>query len=326
MSLHVFRGEQAERSKRTNGPISWASSLCACIGLLSLTCIWNAVFVADPVIAGDQRTSTLTYEDPDHDGLPTSLEFVLGTDPLSFDTDGDGFDDGLEVTVSSDALNHDDIIDGDSAVQVHFFPLIDNHLGILVTAYGHEGIRAFERFRILSGRGGNYTNHTRTFHDGGQRLESENRLIESLAVSIPLADVGQRLNVIAEFLEYGELRSVTRAFGHFNGDIFIQNFTEDADGFLWGKYNVLGRRPYLLVPGIGSNWGIMPVEGGDGSGGGRGGTEYLADHVFTEKVMRYRSRGVIIDTVIENRCAEEPDEQCPLALNTVGEIRIGPSR
>ncbi|MBU0645969.1 thrombospondin type 3 repeat-containing protein [Patescibacteria group bacterium] len=37
------------------------------------------------------------YDDPDFDGLESSLEAGLGTDPRNPDTDGDGFSDGQEV-------------------------------------------------------------------------------------------------------------------------------------------------------------------------------------------------------------------------------------
>jgi hypothetical protein len=42
--------------------------------------------------------------DPDYDGLPTSVEIRIGTDPYKADTDGDGYTDGLEVSHGYPAL------------------------------------------------------------------------------------------------------------------------------------------------------------------------------------------------------------------------------
>ncbi len=43
--------------------------------------------------------------DTDHDGLPDSVELVLGTDPTNPDTDGDGIPDGAEVDQGSNPLD-----------------------------------------------------------------------------------------------------------------------------------------------------------------------------------------------------------------------------
>jgi hypothetical protein len=43
--------------------------------------------------------------DSDGDGLPDSLEFLIGSNPFATDTDGDGYDDGWELTYGSDPWN-----------------------------------------------------------------------------------------------------------------------------------------------------------------------------------------------------------------------------
>src|SRR5271157_3714481 len=40
---------------------------------------------------------TNAYQDPDHDGVSTSMEIVIGTNPFKNDTDGDGVSDGNEI-------------------------------------------------------------------------------------------------------------------------------------------------------------------------------------------------------------------------------------
>ena len=54
----------------------------------------------------------VTDEDPDKDGLTTSRENELGTDPTKNDTDGDGLNDGKEVEISSDPTKADTDDDG----------------------------------------------------------------------------------------------------------------------------------------------------------------------------------------------------------------------
>ncbi len=47
----------------------------------------------------DPNSPTMSFEDPDHDGLTNLQEFQNGTDPNNPDTDGDGLTDGQEVLV-----------------------------------------------------------------------------------------------------------------------------------------------------------------------------------------------------------------------------------
>lgn len=49
--------------------------------------------------------SLLDPNDPDGDGLPSTVETALGTNPNLIDTDGDGFSDGLEILAGTDPLN-----------------------------------------------------------------------------------------------------------------------------------------------------------------------------------------------------------------------------
>lgn len=65
--------------------------------------------------ATDQIVITVRDGDPDHDGLLTSEEQRLGTNPVNPDTDGDGLNDGAEVnTYHTHPLNPD--TDGDGLV------------------------------------------------------------------------------------------------------------------------------------------------------------------------------------------------------------------
>lgn len=49
-------------------------------------------------------TSVTSPDDPDGDGLTTTFEGTLGTNPNLFDTDGDGFSDGQEFTYGTNPL------------------------------------------------------------------------------------------------------------------------------------------------------------------------------------------------------------------------------
>ena len=51
------------------------------------------------------RTSAITAPDPDHDGIPTSIEQTTCTDPNDGDTDDDGILDGAED------VNHNGVVD-----------------------------------------------------------------------------------------------------------------------------------------------------------------------------------------------------------------------
>jgi hypothetical protein len=53
----------------------------------------------------DQRVPDCLGEDPDHDGLSTSMEYRLGTNPVNSDTDGDGDWDGVEVSQGGEPLD-----------------------------------------------------------------------------------------------------------------------------------------------------------------------------------------------------------------------------
>ncbi len=275
----------------------------------------DSVALADPAY----NHGSLTFEDPDRDGLPSALEFILGTDSLVFDSDGDGFDDGLETAVGTDPLIENASIPDRSNLKVEFFPIPDNRVGILFLCYGRHGIGVIQRFRVLAGRGETYENQTSELFERGVRLASANPTVASIALTTPLESIGRRLNVIAEYVEDGRLVSETRAIGVHANEVFIQDFFESAPGEMTGRYHLLGNRPWVLVPGIGSNWG--PATNGSG-----GGTSFLDDHVFTERIIRVRHKGLILDTVVENRCDPDPGERCPTDLSTVGEVRTGPSR
>jgi alpha-tubulin suppressor-like RCC1 family protein len=71
-------------------------------------CEPSAVARADYALAGDPQA------DPDHDGLTTAQEQVLGTDPLNLDTNGDGIPDGAEVAMGLSPTNPD--MDGDGVL------------------------------------------------------------------------------------------------------------------------------------------------------------------------------------------------------------------
>jgi streptogramin lyase len=65
----------------------------------------------DPVNAAS-RPSILASDDPDRDGLTSSVELVIGSSPSQPDSDGDGFNDGIEVRYyASSPLERD--TDGD---------------------------------------------------------------------------------------------------------------------------------------------------------------------------------------------------------------------
>lgn len=59
------------------------------------------IFLARPVSATSTSTiampSSTVVLDSDKDGLPDSVELLLGTDPNNLDTDGDGYKDGQEA-------------------------------------------------------------------------------------------------------------------------------------------------------------------------------------------------------------------------------------
>nr|MDO8113607.1 PQQ-binding-like beta-propeller repeat protein [Candidatus Sigynarchaeota archaeon] len=61
-----------------------------------------------PCIAGSERR-TNSYLDADDDGIPTSLELSLGTNPAIPDSDGDGWDDGDEINNLTNPLNPNEI-------------------------------------------------------------------------------------------------------------------------------------------------------------------------------------------------------------------------
>ena len=64
------------------------------------------------VLLLDQIELTIS-DDPDGDGLTTTQELSLGSDPLRFDTDGDGLNDGNEVNIHhTDPLHRDSDGDG----------------------------------------------------------------------------------------------------------------------------------------------------------------------------------------------------------------------
>jgi len=282
-------------------------------------------FVPDTVSAdpnSGHRARGYTVEDPDGDGLPSTLEFLLGCDEFDPDSDGDSYDDALEATLGTDPLVPDTAIELRSGVGVHFLPVADNHLGVLVTIYAQHGFDALERFRIVGGRGTQLLDRTSDLRRRGMSLPTSNDRLESILVVVPVDYIEDRLTVIAEILEFGTLYSVTKAFGHYAGEYFVQRYEDGGDGYLYGRYGFLGPHPYQFVPGIGGQWGGARVEI-EGSGMGE---EFLDDRVFTEQILRVRRRGVIIDTVIGNECEEEPDERCPTSLKTIGEVRIGPAR
>ncbi len=108
--------------------------------------------------AADTTTFTVVVDpsDPDGDGLPTSQEGPLGTNPNDPDTDDDGLSDGAEVnTHGTDPLNPDTDGDGltDGAeVNVHGTdPLNPDTDGDRITD-GREvtGVRIKERFEICN--------------------------------------------------------------------------------------------------------------------------------------------------------------------------------
>ena len=60
----------------------------------------------DPVSAASNPPTSYATGDPDHDGLPTTLEIALGTNPNYPDSDGDKLNDGVEyLYYGSDPLN-----------------------------------------------------------------------------------------------------------------------------------------------------------------------------------------------------------------------------
>jgi len=221
-----FRARESHAS-RPLGSTSIASGLVASglvasglarLAVLSfggLACFGGLLFfvggraLADPAY----NHGSLTFEDPDHDGLPSALEFILGSDPTLYDTDGDGFDDGLETAVGTDPLIPDESIPDQSDLRIEFFPIPDNRVGILFLCHGRHGMDVIHRFRVLAGRGTVYASHTNELARRGVRLPSANPKIASIAMTTRLDAIGERLNVIAEFVEDGRLVSVTRAIG-----------------------------------------------------------------------------------------------------------------
>ena len=85
------------------GKWTWTPSNALAIGSHSIE-----FSVIDAAGNESTRTQSLTYQivdDYDHDGLTTTEEAALGTDPHIADTDGDGVADGEEATSGSDPLN-----------------------------------------------------------------------------------------------------------------------------------------------------------------------------------------------------------------------------
>jgi len=63
---------------------------------------WGNIIVTD---GGNNRIVMLPATDSDADGLPDSMELLLGTNPLDPDSDGDGLSDGDEVRMGSSPLD-----------------------------------------------------------------------------------------------------------------------------------------------------------------------------------------------------------------------------
>lgn len=305
----------------------WISTLCvtSALGLLFATAFDAEAEGLAPI----DHDRDFSFVDLDNDGLPAQLEAILDTDPLLFDTDGDGFDDGMEVAIGSNPRIYDAMIPLDSCVAIHFFPLPEDTLGVMFIAFGANDTDRAHQFTVLAGNGTNepgvempYDDRTGFVKRKGTRLTSDNSEIRSVAIAIPLETIGERTNFVAEFYDRGALRSATASFGHFAGEYFIESY---ADGThldeIVGRYHFLGDMPFYFVPGIGGDWGTLPEFAGGGTD-----SDFLEERVFTETIMRVRRLGTIIDTVIDNDCDDDPDERCPTALNTIGQIRIGPGR
>lgn len=68
--------------------------------------VWYAADDCDPAFDDCEFDVLLPVNlDPDGDGLPSTRENSLGTDPACWDTDNDGFGDGVEVRLGGDPLN-----------------------------------------------------------------------------------------------------------------------------------------------------------------------------------------------------------------------------
>jgi hypothetical protein len=74
------------------------------------------------------KAATPAYEnDADSDGLPDSVEIIIGTDPNSADTDMDRLDDSFEITNNLDPLDPDSNHDGlPDYYEVHDVPSLDS--------------------------------------------------------------------------------------------------------------------------------------------------------------------------------------------------------
>ena len=110
----------------------------------------------DPTKAND----TLAYTDTDDDGLSDLDEFMLGTNPIDYDTDGDGLPDGFEVFVTeSDPLLYSSInsTGGDGAAN----PDNDAKAELVLEKVPVIGVKTgsgVERFALLYGESFSVTN------------------------------------------------------------------------------------------------------------------------------------------------------------------------
>lgn len=93
--------------------------------------------------------------DPDADGLTTTQEQAIGTDPLRADTDGDGWDDAYEIDVS---LTNPALADTDGDGQPDFAEAkagtnpVDNRSVFAVTEFSRAGGGFLLRWSALTGK------------------------------------------------------------------------------------------------------------------------------------------------------------------------------
>ena len=62
----------------------------------------------DPTSAASRPPVPAAAVDPDHDGIPTDIEDIIGSDPALADTDSDGINDGIEIKGYQSGTRTDD--------------------------------------------------------------------------------------------------------------------------------------------------------------------------------------------------------------------------
>jgi len=258
-------------------------------------------------------------DDSDLDALPTALERLLGTDPECDDTDADGLADGLELTLGTDPTSADDIgaIEAQGGIAIVLFPLPSQRVGVLFILHSGYDWQGLDSFRVHAGHRAVLENRTAFLMNHGLLFPSSDPRLFSMELALTPGQVGDRLALVAEFTEFGTTYSVSKAFGFFGGEFYVAEYQDWGDGYLYSFYDFSKNLAYTFAA-MGGTW---PMQGGEGEEGG----EFLDDFIYMEKVLRIRRNGLVIDTVIDRLCDEDPGYRCPLRKNTVGEIRIGPA-